>query len=316
MKIILFIILILSSLFSASIKMPSSVFKADGGVTDIVYKDAKLYAATSVGTVNIFDTKSKKIIQKISVDKITDFMGDEINAKIYSIDVLGEKILLLSQGLKGYRELFIYENKKLTKVISISDKLSIAKAKFLNSENVVLGLLSNDLISYNIKTKKENWNIQVSQSKFSNFVLNEEKSEVVVADESGELKIYATNSAKLLKTLNGQNLDNVFAVDYKNNIIATAGQDRRTVIYDLKFNSAYYKTSHFLIYGVGLSPSATLAAFSSDEKNNVTVFKTNSKATVGIYGGNKMTLSKILFINENSFFVASDDRVINFYKIK
>ena len=316
MKIILLIALMISSLFSAAIIMPTSNFKADGAVTDIVYKDKKLYAATTAGAVNIFNVTTNKKIQTITVAKIKDFMGDVINAKIYSVDVLGTKILLLSQGLKGYRELSIYENEKLTKVISISEKLSIAKAKFINDETVILALLSNDLISYNIKTKKENWNVQVSQSKFSNFALNEDKSEVVVADESGELQIYSTKDAKLLKTLCGQNLDNVFAVDYKNNTIATAGQDRRSVIYDLGTNAAYYKTSHFLIYGVGLSPSATLAAFSSDEKNNVTVFKTNTQSEVGVYGGNKMTLTKILFINENDFFISTDDKVINFYKIK
>ena len=316
MKIVLLVTLMISSLFSMNIIMPTSDFKADGAVTDIVYNDAKLYAATSAGVVNIFDIKSKKIVQSISVKKIKDFMGDEINAKIYSVDILGTKILLLSQGLKGYRELSIYENKKLTKVISISDKLSIAKAKFIDNDNVILALLGNDLISYNIKSRKENWIIQVSQSKFSNFALNEAKSEVVVADESGELHIFSTTDAKLLKTLSGQNLDNVFAVDYKNSTIATAGQDRRAVIYDLNANTAYYKTSHFLIYGVGLSPSASLAAYASDEKNNVTVFKTNTQSRVGVYGGNKMTLTKILFISENEFFISTDDKVINLYKIK
>jgi len=316
MKIVLLIILTLSSLLATNIVMPTSIYKADGAVTDIVYSDSKLYASTSVGVVNVFDTQSKKIIQSIGVSKIKDFMGDEINARIYSVDVLGEKILILSQGLKGYRELSIYENNTLTKIISVSDKLSIAKAKFINKNSVILALLSNDIISYDLNTKKENWVTQASQSKFSNFVLNEDKSEVVVADESGELKIYATSNAKLIKVLSGQNLDNVFDVDYKNNTIATAGQDRRAVVYDLKFNSAYYKTSHFLIYSVGLSPNATLAAFASDEKNNVTVFKTNTKSSVGVYGGNKMTLTKILFISQNTFFVASDDSVINFYKIK
>ena len=316
MKILLTLILFLSSLYSASMKMPIAAFKADGGVNDIVYKDAKLYAATALGVVNIFDVKSKKIIKTIKVSKITDFMGDEINAKIYSVDVQGDKILLLSQGLKGYREVSIYENSKLSKVISITDKLSIAKAKFIDKENILLALLSNDIISYNIKTKKANWTIQASQSKFSNFALNEDKTQVVVADESGDLHIFATKNAALLKILSGQNLDNVFAVDFKNNTIATAGQDRRSVVYNLTSNTAYYKTSAFLIYGVGLSPSAKLSAFSSDEKNNVTVFKTNTKSNVATFTGNKMTLTKILFINENEFFVCSDDRVINMYKIK
>ena len=315
-KIILLLIIINSLISAANIIMPKNVYKADGGVTDLVYKDAKLYTSTSAGVINIFDVKTKKIIKRIQVPKIKDFMGDEINAKIYSVDVLNNRVLVLSQGLRGYREIYIYENNKLINIINIDNKLSIAKAKFIDNENILLALLSNDIISYNIKTKKENWTTQASQSKFSDFALNEDRTEVVVADESGDLHLYSISDAKLMKTLSGQNLDNVFGVDYKNEIIATAGQDRRAVIYNLRLNSAYYKMSSFLIYSVALSPSAKLAAFASDEKNNVTLFNTATKSKLGLFGGNKMTLSKILFINESEFFVASDSKIINFYKIK
>jgi WD40 repeat protein len=316
MKKIVLIILIINSLFGEAVNLPDAVFKADGAVTDIVYHDSKLYAATAAGAVNIFDMKTQKKIQTISLPKVKNFVGREINAKVYSVDVLDKKILLLSQAKHGYREVFIFEDSKLTKVITLKEKLAIAKAKFLDKDNIILALLGNDIISYNIKEHKKNWTKQASQSKFSNFTLKKDKTKIVVADESGELQIYNTKSSKHIKTLSGQNLDNVFAVDYKNEIIATAGQDRRVVVYDLAFNSAYYKTSSFLIYGVGLSPSAKLVAYSSDEKNNVTVFKTSTKSNLGVYGGTKMTLSKILFISETEFFVASDDKNINLYKIK
>ena len=316
MRTLLILLLLISSVYATKMKTPIASFIADGAVNDIVYKDAKLYAATSSGTVNIFDVKSKKIINTIKVAKIKNFLGEKTDAKIYSVDILDNKILLLSQGQRGYRELSIYENSKLTKIISTSDKLSIAKAKFIDKENVLLALLSNDIISYNIKNQKKNWTTQASQSKFSNLALNEDRTEVVIADESGNLHIFTTANASLIKTLSGQNLDNVFAVDFKNNTIATAGQDRRSVIYDLSSNSAYYKSSNFLIYGVGLSPSASLAAYASDEKNNITVFKTNTKSNIATFSGNKMTIVKILFINENVFFACDDDNIINMYKIK
>ena len=46
------------------------------------------------------------------------------------------------------------------------------------------------------------------------------------------------------------------------------------------------------------------------------LFNTITKSKLGVYGGNKMTLTNILFINEKEFFVASDDNTINFYQIK
>lgn len=307
---------LIGSLFAASFQQPSQQYVSSGAVVDMVLADQKLYAATDASSVDLFDLKSAKLLEKITVSKITDFMGDVIDSKVYSVDVLDGAVVLLSQGEKGFRRVHTYRDGKLTEVISIKDQLYIAKVAFLDSKTLLLGLLSNEIIAYDIATKKMNYREQVSFSKFSNFVFNEKKSEVVVADESGDLKIHNTKDGKLIKTLEGQNLDNVFQVDYKKGIIATAGQDRRVVIYNTTFNSAYYKTAPFLIYGVGLSPSGKLVAYASDEQNNVTVFNTSSKSTVGHYGGNKMTLSKIIFINEKEFLVSSDDKTINLYKIK
>ena len=316
MKKIVTILILITSIYGANIQKPTAQFISSGAVTDIVYKDAKLYSATDASCVDIFDTKTKKIVKKIQVSQIKDFMGDIIDSKVYSVDVIKNKILILSQAQKGARRVHIYENEKLELFIPYTEKLFIAKAKFLDENTILLGLLSNEIISYDLKNKKENYRIAISQSKFSNFVLNENKSEVIIADESGDLKIHATKDAKFLKELSGQNLDNVFQVDYKQGIIATAGQDRRVVIYALKFNSSYYEHANFLVYSVGLSPSGKIVGYASDEDNNVALFNTITKSKLGVYGGNKMTLVNILFINEKEFFVASDDKTINLYKIK
>jgi len=310
------ILILITSLYGVNIQKPTAKFISSGAVTDIVYRDAKLYSATDASCIDIFDTKTKKIIQKIKVSQIKDFMGDIIDSKVYSVDIIKDKILILSQAQKGARRIHIYENDKLELIIPYTEKLFIAKAKFVDDNTILLGLLSNEIISYDLKNKKVNYRVAISQSKFSNFALNEDKSEVVVADESGDLKIHATKDAKLLKELSGQNLDNVFQVDYKQGIIATAGQDRRVVIYTLKFHSSYYEHAKFLVYSVGLSPSGKIVGYASDEENNVVLFDTVTKTKLGTFGGNKMTLTNILFINEKEFFAASDDKTINLYKIK
>jgi hypothetical protein len=232
------------------------------------------------------------------------------------VDVIKNKVLILSQAEKGFRRVHIHMPDTTELIIPYTERLYIAKAKFLDENTILLALLGNELISYNIKAKKENWKVQVSQSKFSNFALNETKSQVVVADESGNLKLHNTADGSLVKVFSNQNLDNVFQVAYKKGVIATAGQDRRVVVYNALSGSAYYKTSSFLIYSVGLSPSSHLVGYSSDENNNVTIFDTVTKNELGTFGGNKMTLSNILFVNESEFLVSSDDSKINIYKIK
>jgi len=129
------------------------------------------------------------------------------------------------------------------------------------------------------------------------------------------LQLLSTKDGKHIHSFTGENLDDVFGVDYKKGIIATAGKDRRVVIYDTNRDKVYYKTSSFFIYSVGLSPSGNIIAYSSDVSNNITLFNTTTKAIIAEYGGNKSPLSKILFLDENSFIVSSAKKKINFYTI-
>ncbi len=315
MRFLILFILFLATLNSQTIYMPSVIYNTSGGVSDLVMKDTKLYVATDSGCVDIFLLHNPKKIESICVEKIVDFMGDAMDSKIYSIDVIDESILILSQDNDGFRRLHLYENKTLKELISKDAKLSIAKAKFLDKNRIIIALLGNELLLYETNKKETFYQVQVSQSKFSNFTLDEAKNRVVIADESGELKIYDTQKGTLLQSLNGQNLDNVFQVDMKNEQIITAGQDRRVALYNLKKQSALYLNSSFLVYVVALSPSANIGAYSSDEYNNITLFDTTSQRKLGVFGGNNTTLTNILFLDEKSFFVGSDDKKLHFYKI-
>jgi len=309
------ILLLVSSLSAAKINEPTISMQTSGFVVDLVADKGKLYCATDASSVDIFDIETKELIEIIKVEQITDFMGDVIDSKIYSVDVMGDTVMILSQAEKGARRVHIYKDKKLQLIIPYTDELFIAKAKFLDKDTLLLGLLSNELISYDLKKRKQNYKIQVSQSKFSDFVLIDEKTRVVVADESGNLKIHNTKDGSFSKMLGGQNLDNVFQVDSKKGIIATAGQDRKTVVYNLNNGSNFYKTAEFLIYSVAISPSAKLVAYSNDEQGNVEIFKVSTHSAIGHFGGNKGTISKILFLNEKEFFIASDSTTLNYYKI-
>jgi hypothetical protein len=314
-KIISLIILLGITLLSKDIHAPLASYEVSGGTTELLVKEQKLYVATSMGCIDIFDLQNQKKLESICVENILDFMGDPIESKIYSVDVLDDQILILSQAEGGYRRLHLYKDGVLQEILSKDRMLSIAKAKFLDKQRVLLALLGSELLLYDMQKKENIYSVQISQSKFSDFVLDEQKERIVIADESGALKIHDTKSGKLLDVLKGQNLDNVFKLDMKNNSIITAGQDRRVVVYDLKRSSSYYLSSSFLVYCAALSPSATLGAYSSDEHNNVSVFHTDTRSILGVFGGSKMTLSTILFLDEKHFFVGSDDKKVNFYKI-
>ena len=312
----LFFILNLSVLnINAKDLTPTSSLLASGGVIDLVLNNDKLYASTAASSVDIFDIKTQERIDSIKMPKIKDFLGDVIDSKIYSVDILNDNILILSQGEKGGRNLDIYKDGKFESIIKDTQRQFIARAKFLDENHIIYGLLSNQIYLYDIKNKKIIKEIQVSQSKFSNFKLTQDKTKLVVCDESGVINMLDSKNFDIIKTFRYQNLDNVFQVDIKDNLILTAGQDRRAAVYNLDTKNAYYKEYSFLVYAAALSPSTKLAAVASDEENNVTIFDTSSQANLYKLTQNKATLSNILFLNENEIIVTSDAKQINYYKI-
>lgn len=313
-KKIFIVLVFILNLFSKELE-PTNVFIASGGVTDLVINENRLFVATASSSVDIFQINSKEKIDSIKIPKIKDFMGNEIDSKIYSIDVIENKILILSQGEKGGRNIFLYENEKLTNLIKDEQRLFIAQAKFLDESHIIYSLLSNQIYLFDMRDKTIKNEIQISQSKFSNFKLSEDKNRLIVCDESGILTMIDTKTFQVIKILKDENLDNVFQVDFKNNIVLTAGQDRRSAIYNQNTNESYYKEFEFLVYSAGLSPSGNLAAVSSDEENNVTIFNTKTKEDLFKLIKNKSTLTNIVFINENEILVSSDDNEINYYKI-
>lgn len=295
---------------------PLFQYKASGAVTELIYEKNRLYASTDASSIDIFNTNTKEKVKSILFPKIKDFMGDLVNSKVYSIDIFEDKILSVSQGEKGGRNLNIYHNGKFNTIISDKKRMFIAKAKFLDKNKIIFALLSNEIFIYDINTKKKIKKVDVSLSKFSDFTLSEDKKKIVIADESGILKMLRTDDLELQKEFKNQNLDNVFQVALKNHIIATAGQDRRAAIYDTINNKAHYIPAPFLIYSVGLSPSGKLAAIAYDEENNILIFDTKNKTKKSMLVGNLAIISKILFLNEKEVFISSDDKKINYYKIK
>ncbi|HIC79275.1 MAG TPA: WD40 repeat domain-containing protein [Sulfurovum sp.] len=314
MRYILIFLLFFINLNAKDLK-PTFVYEGSGGVTDLVYSDGKLYSATAEGAVDIYDTKEQKLIKTIRVPKIKDFIGDNVESKVYSVDIIDGKIMIASQGEKGYRRVHIYKDDNLSEIITTDKSFTIVKAKFIDKDTLLIALLSNELILYDIKNDKALYREQISASKFSSFALNEKKDEVLMVDESGDLKILTVKDGKVIKELKGQNVDNVFQVDYKSELIITAGQDRRCAIYSKDGRVAYYVNGSFLIYSVGLSPSGKIGGFAGDEHNNVTLFNTSTKSNLYKLGEHKATISNILFISEDELFTASDDNHINYWKL-
>ncbi len=314
MRILVFIFISINFLFALKDLSPTYTLKASGNVQALFYEKTKLYAASDNGVVEIFDTNTKAKIKTIKIPKIKDFMGDIIDPKVYSIDKIDNKLLIVSQGMRGYRDLWIYENDKLEKAIDIKKKYYIQKASFINKDTILLGLLSNQMIVYDIVNKKVLNSIQVSTSSFSHFMMDEDRGSFATTDESGIVRVFYANTLTLKKEIPSKNVDKVFKLDFKKHKILTAGQDRRSVFYDNR--SSYYLEFGFLLYSCALSADASIGAVAYNEENDILVFDTNTQNKLYRLTGSEATLNEIIFISKDELFSSSDHNNIHFWKLK
>jgi WD40 repeat protein len=289
----------------------------DGGAKDMVLRNDRLIIGTDRGTMQVYDIAQSKFIKRVSIPNITDFMGDEISARVASVDYLEGRYLLLSDsGKGGYADLRIHENNTTKQILSSVDKKPVIKARFIDREHVLLGYLSNEVSLMDLRTKKESYLIQLSESKFSDFALNADRSLAAFSCESGEITVLETRTGKILKRLNDQNVDNVYKVDIKKDYVVGAGQDRRASWYNWKTGQGGFFQASFLVYAAGLSPDARLAAYAMDEQNKIFVYNLSTRSKIAVLKGQKSTLNAIVFKDDKTLFSASDDDTVMMWRIK
>jgi len=280
-------------------------------------KEGEIVIGTDGGKLKVYNYNEKKFVKVIQVPKIKDFTGEVIDTRVASVDYYNGKYLLLSDsGVGGYADLRMHENNKTIDIFTEKDKLAIIKTKFIDDSHILLGFLSNEVALYSLKDKKILYKEQLNESKFSDFALNEDRSMAAFSCESGEINVLETKTGKIIKKLNGANLDNVYKVDFKKDIVSCAGQDRRAAWYNIKSGKGDYIEGSFLIYATALNPSATMAAYAMDEKNDITIFNLSTKSKVYILKGQKSTLNTIVYKDENTIFSASDDNIVIMWKLK
>jgi len=298
-------------LFAVDILAPVASIDINGTAKDMVLHENRLLIATDMGHIEVYDATSREKIKEVHIPDVKDFMGDVMPARVMSADTLNDQYLILSDsGKGGYSNLHLYKDGKLVKLLGPEDKEAIIKARFIDETHILLGYLSDEVALLDTTSKKELYRTQLSESKFSDFMLNETKTQAVFACESGVLSVVDVKSGKVIEELQGQNVDNVYKVDYKSGTVSAAGQDRRGALYDVKSKKGSYIEGEFLIYATALSPSAKKVAFSMDEKNNISVYSTSSKSKIALLKGQKSTLNVIIFQDENRIFSASDDNTV------
>jgi WD40 repeat protein len=304
------------SAFAGELK-PSMSFVADDNVNDIALFDHKILAGTDGGTLIQFDIEKNSTKTLIKLDKIKDFMGDMIDAKIFSVDYIDGKYLILSDsGDGGFANLYILQNGRLTNLIDSKKRLAIIKAKFVNREEIFFMDLGSVAYLLDIKSGKIIYSKQLSGSKFSDFDMDVDRQRVAVAGESGILRILDIKSCKVMDKIEGLHLDNIFSVSFEKSWIVSGSQDRRAGYFNIDNGTKGFFKGGFLVYATAISPDEKLFAYAMDSDNSITIFDSVAKKRKMVLKGQKSILTVMKFLDEETLVSASHDDTIMVWKLR
>ncbi len=315
LKIIFLFLWFLGNAFAVN---PFYQLSLKNNIIDMNYIDNRLFVATDFGeVVEInFDSKFQNISQKtlIELPHISNFFGDSYPPKVFSVDFFDQRFLIDSEGSDGKKNLFIFEE-KLEKLPLV---LNVKKAAFVDKDRIFLGLMSNEIVLYDLKDKKVIYQKQLSEATFSDFILSRDRTKFLVSCESGILYYGEVLSGEVLEELSGINKDNVYEAKMASTsnglVVITAGQDRKAGVY-LKNSQSYAKEAEFLVYSVGLSASGEFGAYMKNEMSDIVVFKISSKEEVAILQGHNSLLNSIIFVDDKRIISAEDEKNILFWKL-
>lgn len=308
----LIFLLLLSSLHAKDIK-PIATLETSGLVSDFVKDGNFLYVATDAGVVDIIDLYEQKIVKQIYLKPLKTARGEQIPVRIHSIDRAKGKTLMVTSGISAWRNVWIDDGKTLKKIIDESKHLMPKRAFFTNEGKIVLGTFGSDITLYDTKENYQLYNTHISESTMGGMVLNSDKTKMLISDESGTVRLIDINSSKVEKTFSSQHVDNIYSVAYAQNILLTAGQDRRVGIYHK--DHAFHIKSDFLVYAVGISPDGKTGIYSSDEAHNLQLFNTKDGKKTNRLIGHHATPSKIQFISPKTLISTGDEYKIYFWVI-
>lgn len=305
---LMFALLCLTALLFASDIKPKKSIKLDSPALDMVIKNSKLYACTEKGDVYEVDSRAKKIY---SLPQTTLPSGSKGIQKAFTLDVSSANIAVGAED----GSLYISKGNALIKS-GFSTNSVIKKIAFVSDNLILIGLVSSQVVLFDISKNKSVYSLQIGTSPFSDLALSKDTKTAAIGGEAGTVYLLDVQGGKIKKTYKNVNLDNIYKIDYQSSVIITAGQDRKATVMT---DSGIVKTKfegEFLIYAAALSPSAAKAAVATKEQNDIEVFDVVTKSKIALAKGLSSTLNRIVFLNEHEFAACADENKILIWGIK
>lgn len=288
---------------------PKISIKTSSGIVDFVIRNNTIWAGTANGEA-LKISLSGKILSKVTLPLLIDGWGEKTPQKIMSIDAYENDLILAGEDGCLYR---VHEG-KLYKT-AFSTKTVIKRVAFLSEKRVLLALLSNEIVFFDLKTDTILKTLSGGTSPLSDMAISADKKLAAIGGEAGIVSLIDTTRMKMIRNIQGGNVDNIYRLDLQKSYVATAGQDRRAVIYTLDGKHFIRYNGSFLIYSVALSPNGNYMASAMDEENIITIFDTRKHQKIATAKGHSATLNRIVFADEKRFVSCADENKILIWEL-
>ena len=322
-KVILFLAAVFCLNFAAlnlaaaplEISQPDRVIKAGANVISSNLIDEILYLGTDGGELDIYDIKADKFLEPIKFRTVKTHFSDAEPTKIFSIDRLSDTLLVLTE--MDYNERYLYVFKKEGALWSEISNMRLAnksakKAFFIDEKTAVVSDFGNEIYFIDLESKKAVFKHKFSIALYVDFEINKTRDKIAIGAESGVIYIYNLKTRQTEQTLNFFK-DNMYDIDYKNDVVAVGSIDKQAGVYDGRMN--YFK-SDFIVYAVGLSEDAKTFSFMNGEQSDILVYDVSSKEKLATVKTGQQILNEIYLSNEGRLISVAYEKEVKFWSIK
>jgi hypothetical protein len=315
MKKLIGLLLFAGLLFGADLR-PVAEAKIEAGILDMVVTKDRIYLATDISKVVVMD-HNFSVVGEYKARKIKDFMGELGEADVYSVDYLDGAILYLAQAEDGYAELYVVREGEPKKVLDRSRGLYAKAAKFVDPAHVIIALMSDEVVLYDLQAQKVVGQGKAGEYFFSVMAIAPERTHIAVGDEGGEVAVIDTRTLRPIKVFQDINKDKILSLD-TNAYYAVAGSraDKTFALYDLKSGTAKTrKNPDFFVYVVGLDPWGNFAVYGDNEKYILNVVDTKTLDLRHRLVGHKNIVNVIRFADKKTILSASETGEIKKWRL-
>ena len=197
--------------------------------------------------------------------------------------------------------------------------MSIAKALWVSQTQVLVALMSHEILLFSTQERRVVYQTQITQASFSDMAYNSRDSILYTSGESGVVYALDSKSGALVGQYNSINKDKVFTISFGGDRLVGAGQDKRLSIYTLQNGSrlvdAAMVKSEFLIYAAGIDERGEYIGYMSDENGSVRILRAKDKKPIATLEGISGVVNSIVFY-KTSVLVSCDDSKIYVFSLQ